>query len=367
MSSPRYSRIGEEKQEVPKLPVDTITIQIPSRKPFEVSFFPGQTVGELKRTIEQYLTTTEPLPAIRQRLAFNGTVLMDDNVTLHHVGLAVDSCVHCFPRPPGTPIPGNASSVPMAANVHPSSDTPIVMGVVQATNPTGTSDAERSQSLRRRGLAYHMLMQWAFRVRLFALMMLFFYGFGLVSNFAYWTGDKDVPDDREIVPGEAPTEMTGPIYFLDFISNMMGILAAMLGLRSVRDNSFPLAQKYLRATVGLVLFSAIQLVLEVYAFSDRYHKAKHPSGGAGSTPSAASSSSSSSSSSMSSKEMDDLAFTVGLNLIVRGLFWGLLLNTAKKYVKAMVQVQVVNADAQRAPDIESVAVAQPVIGISPSL
>jgi hypothetical protein len=356
MDSQRYSRIqGDEKEDAPELPVDSITIQIPSRRPFEVSFFPGQTVGELKYSIQNFLSKTEsPLPASRQRLAFNGVVLMDDNVTLHHLGLGADCRVHCFPRPPTT-----TTSVPMAYEARPSSDTPIVVGIVQSTNPinNASDDPTRRAELRRRGVAYHNLMQWSFRVRLFSLMCLFFYGFGLISNFAYATGDKDVPDDREMVPGEAPTEMAGPIFFLDVISNLMGILAAMLGLKSVRHNSFPIAQKYLRAIVALVLFSAIQLIMEVYAFSDRNHKQWNPT----TTPS----SSGSGSSPMSTK-VDDVAFTVGLNLLVRGMFWCLLLNAAQKYVKSMVEVQVVNSTIEQVPDLESVAVAQPVVGVASS-
>ena len=356
-----YQRIaGDEKEDhVPSLPVDTIVIQIPSRKPFTVTFFEGQTVGELKNIIETHCR----IPSSLQRLAFNGIVLRDEAVTLHHVGIVADQRIHCFPRPSrsiAVPLATSATPTTLDGSGNNNGITPVVMGVVQTIDTTttqnqqlngGNTDDARSEDLRQRGFAYHVYIQWAFRVRLFALMMLFFYGFGLVSNIAYWLGDKDMPDDREMVPGEAPHELTGPIYFLDFVSNMLGITSAMLGLRAVRESSFVVARKYLRITVALVLVSAIQLCMEVYAFSDRYQKHSAPAAGGSNT----------SGTGASSKKMDDLAFTVALNLLVRGMFWTLILNTAKKYVQALVLVQIADASRHQVPDIEQpVAHATPV-------
>ena len=180
MASQGYARVGGDEKECPELPMDTITIQVPSRKPFAVPFFEGQTVSELKQTIATYLAKTEqPLPPARQRLAFNGRVLSDEDVTLHHLGITVDCRVHVFPRPCGS------TTVPMGV-ARPAGDTPVVVvGVIAqqqpntrpGTNNGGASDTSRSEELRRRSFAYHVLVQWSFRVRLFALMMLFFYGF----------------------------------------------------------------------------------------------------------------------------------------------------------------------------------------------
>ena len=338
-----YSRVEDKEEDVPCLPVDTITIQIPSRKPFCINYFGGQTIGEVKKIIEQY----SQIPSTMQRLAFNGTVLRNDDVTLQHVGVAADSRIHCFPRPNGS-IPLATSATP-GAGLGLSSTTPIVVGIVQNSSNNhnnnnsdnlNDNDTARSDQLRQRGFAYHVYIQWAFRVRLFSLMMIFFYGFGMISNIAYWLGDKDMPDDREMVPGQTPHELTGPIYFLDFISNVLGITAAMLGLRAVRENSIDVAKNYFRVTMALILFSAIQLCMEVYAFSDQYQK-HNPSG-----------SSSSNSTTANGKKWDDMAFTVALNLLVRGLFWSLILNTSKKYMQALIVVNVANAQSLQVPDIE---------------
>ena len=391
-----YSRIssqGDEKEEedVPELPVDSIYVIIPARKPFSVPFFDGQTVGELKKTISGMLASTPtPLPAHMQRLAFNGRVLTDDDVTLHHVGIHSDSQIHCFPRPNGTP------TIPLATvSSTGSNNAPIVIDVVQDSNNRShvNTDGQRSEALRRRGLAYHVLIQRSFKVRLFALIMLFFYGFGLVSNIAFWMGDKAVPDDREIVPGEEPHELSGPISTLDFISNFTGILAALLGLRAIREQSLPIAQRYVRMTILLVFFSIIQLSMEAYAFSDRYQKnspsasARHGgssgsgSGSGGSSPVASHTSpspfgggSSTSTSSHgrvgSQKDWDDLMFTVAINFLVRGIFWSLLLNTAKRYLQAFVDVQRVNSERSQVPDLgivadgrQTVAHGTPVVGM----
>ena len=392
-----YSRIsqGDEKEEedVPDLPVDSIFVIIPSRKPFSIPFFEGQTVGELKKTISGVLASTPtPLPAHMQRLAFNGRVLTDDDVTLHHVGIHVDSQLHCFPRPSGTP---TSSGIPLATvSSTASNNAPIVIGVVQDTRPHVNADGQRSEALRRRGMAYHVLIQRSFKVRLFALIMMFFYGFGLVSNIAFWMGDKAVPDDREIVPGEEPHELSGPISTLDFISNFTGILAALLGLRAIREQSLPVAQRYVRMTILLVFFSIIQLSMEAYAFSDRYQKnspsasAPHGDGsgsGSGNSSPVASHTSpspfgggSSTSSSHgrvgSQKDWDDLMFTVAVNFLIRGIFWSLLLNTAKKYLQAFVDVQRANSERRQVPDLsivadgrQTVAHGTPVVGMVESV
>ena len=193
-------------------------------------------------------------------------------------------------------------------------------------------------------------------------------------------GDKDIPDDREIIPGETPHELTGPIYFFDFVSNSMGIFAALLGLRSVREQSFVIAQRYVRVTILLIFVSAIQLSMEVYAFSDRYQK-NNPSSSSGGGSSSSSSSPSMASPSGSEpgapptagrtgtqKQWDDLAFTVAINLLVRGMFWFLILNTAKKYFAAFIEVERANGDRQ-VPEIDDPQVVQgtPVVGLVTSV
>ncbi len=371
-SSQRYKRIsGDEKEsDVPDLPGDSITIQIPSLKPFTVPYFEGQSVGELKVSISKVLSTTDkPLSPSMQRLAFNGRVLSEDDVTLHHLGIQVDNRVHCFPRPSGMGTT-TSTTIPIATDSRPTGETPIVVGVVQPATRnegrnSGGDDQQRRDNLHRRTYAYHILIQWSFRVRLFALIMLFFYGFGMISNLAYWLGDKDVPDDREIIPGEEPHELTVPIYMMDFLSNSIGIFVALLGLRSIREHSLMIAQKYVRMTMALILISIIQLFLEVYAFSDRYHKNRPSSTGTHSGGSGSSTTGSSTPSSFdppappstvsptgTQKEWDDLAFTVSINLLIRGIFWALILNTAKKYFAAFIEVQMINGENRQVPDLD---------------
>jgi hypothetical protein len=146
-------------------------------------------------------------------------------------------------------------------------------------------------------------------------------------------------------------------------------------------------------TILLVFFSIIQLSMEAYAFSDRYQKnspsasARHGgssgsgSGSGGSSPVASHTSpspfgggSSTSSSSHgrvgSQKDWDDLMFTVAINFLVRGIFWSLLLNTAKRYLQAFVDVQRVNSERSQVPDLgivadgrQTVAHGTPVVGM----
>lgn len=361
-----------ENPRAPAVPaLESLFVNVPSLphgKPLCLAFERGMTIGELKGVIARALRATpSPIPAARQRLAFQGRVLGDDGLTLAHVGVRPDSQLHVFPRPVTTAGPGGPASaaVPLATQALPADDTPVITGVVLASDPAATAGRRPREHSHRPAHAAAVLMQWAFRVKIFCLLMMFFYGFGLISNLAYWMGDTSMPDDREMVPGEAPSDLATPIYSLDFISNSLGLIAATLGLKSLRLSSLPVAVQYQRVCVLLVLVSAVQLVLEVYSFSERYKAAR----GDGDGPPAAVGGNETDSSRSGGKRWDDLAFTVSLNVMIRGLFWSLILRTAKHYVRALLAWTLANAnntggnnnnDDRQAPAVPALARGQAV-------
>ena len=349
-----------EGDQVPDLPLDHfVLVNVPQdlllgsqsavKMPLQVEFFPGASVKELKRLITSALASKAciDLPPERQRLAFGGRMLSDDTALLSVCGVSTGARIHVFPKPLVTPSCSASQQVPLAA---PSSlSYPVVSGVVVAQVPVEGRRNNTPERLERRTRvigAHNQNMLWAFRLRIFCMLCLFFYGFGLISNLAFWMGDRDVPDDREIVGvDDTASDTMTTIYTLDFMSNSIGLLAATLGMKAVRLSSIPFARRHLQMILLLVFVSAVQLCTELYSFSERYEVYRNThSGAAGRFPGGNSTASERSPQThdVTSKQYDELLVMVGMNVLVRLLFWTMLLRTGKKYLTTLIASQLLS-------------------------
>ena len=127
-------------------------------------------------------------------------------------------------------------------------------------------------------------------------------------------------------------------------------------MKAVRMASIPLAQRHLRLLVLLVIVSACQLSVEMYSFSERYRvytQAQNgASGGGTATPDGAANSSAvpemyKGEHVVTSKQYDDLIMMIGINVLVRVLFWVLLLRTAKKYLATLIAFRLADRDFEQ--------------------
>eukprot|EP00946_MAST-07B_sp_MAST-7B-sp1_P001873 g1873.t1 len=337
------------------VPRDALPAQAAVKLPLQIETFPSATVGELKLLITSALPSGA-LPAERQRLAFNGRVLGDDCALLSACGVGSGAHIHVFPRAAA----GVAAATPAPQGA--SMDCPVVSGVIvssQGSAPVARQSAvagERgSQRFRAVELRDH-LIAWAFRVRIFALLCFFFFGIGLISNMAYWMGDRDIPDDREIVGvDDTASNTVTAIYTLDFMSNFLGILAASVGMKAVRLASVRLAQRHVRLVLLLILVSVCQLCTEIYSFSERYRVYASARGGVTTDHPAEGHASNSTAVPrnddgehvVTSKKFDELIMMVCVNVLVRVLFWSLLLRTAKKYLETLVAFHLAQREFER--------------------
>lgn len=311
----------------------TVKVKGSDEKNYNVRVSAGGSVRDLKTAVQGITGVA----ADRQRLICAGKLLVDEK-SLKESNVNDGTFVHLVPKAaPSVPLTrqGSSNSTGGGDGLGGLNDValpPHIRAMLASRADAGGSIAVEVGQLGGRDSDFsyedeYELNIWRYRVRMIAMLMLFYYFMALmasVSLFLHPAGkDEKYPQEgqfRQIKPDL-------PLQLVDLLENSMGIAVAVTGLKTAVSNSPMLSKKFGKELFTLSFVHFLNLMLWIVAFLrgeiimvPLHHRVHRGSTGVDE----------------SEKADQDTVHSIVLQLlIIHPLLWATMLNVAWRYHKSL--------------------------------